>query len=60
MMTDLLHNQKLQQQKVVITISSDEEDAPQEPQEQAPKPVAKAPAQPKKVPKILDLDQLES
>ncbi|CAD8140422.1 unnamed protein product [Paramecium pentaurelia] len=59
-MTDLLHNQKLQQQKVVITISSDEEDAPQEPQEQAPKPVAKAPAQPKKVPKILDLDQLES
>ncbi|CAD8150585.1 unnamed protein product [Paramecium pentaurelia] len=57
---DLLQIQKQQQQKVVITISSDEEKVSKKPQEQAPKPVVEAPPQPKKQPKILDLDQLES
>ncbi|CAD8055819.1 unnamed protein product [Paramecium sonneborni] len=60
MVPDLQHNQKQQQQKEVITISSDEEKVPKKPQEQAPKPVVQAPVQPKKQPKILDLDQLES
>ncbi|CAD8131705.1 unnamed protein product [Paramecium octaurelia] len=59
-MPDPLHHQKQQQTKVVITISSDEEEVPPKPQEEAPKPVAKPPPQPKKQPKILDLDQLES
>ncbi|CAK69326.1 unnamed protein product (macronuclear) [Paramecium tetraurelia] len=60
LMPDPQHHQKQQQPKVVITISSDEEEVHPKPQEQAPKPVAKPPPQPKKQPKILDLDQLES
>ncbi|CAK56455.1 unnamed protein product (macronuclear) [Paramecium tetraurelia] len=57
---EMQHTQKQQQQRVVITISSDEEKAPKKTQEQPPKPVIEAPPQPKKQPKILDLDQLES
>ncbi|CAD8057270.1 unnamed protein product [Paramecium sonneborni] len=59
-MPDPQQNQKQQQPKEVITISSDEEKVPKKPQEQAPKPVVQVPVQPKKQPKILDLDQLES